>query len=325
MQLVQRIGSPSAIVLFLVLAFAPYFIENLFFLQVLTVSLLYGAFAISWDILSGCTDEMNFGHGFFICSGGYAAALLNTILKWPTFFTIPAGGVVTALLGALVGWLTLRLKGPHFSMVTIALAAILYKISFIYWPVFRGEEGISGVTFLSSSLETDYYICLLFLIGAYMVLYNLARGRFGLVLKAIKADEDAAQASGIPTARYKISAFTLSGLFAGLAGGFYAHLHGQVTAELTGGSLSVIIVLMAMIGTRGTITGPLLAAVLLHTLDEGLRVVEVYRILLFTASLILLIWLFPKGAVQGIQDWARRRRRLAGAALEGGVGGGHSS
>jgi branched-chain amino acid transport system permease protein len=129
----------------------------------------------------------------------------------------------------------------------------------------------------------------------YVVLWTYAGSKHGHILKAIRADEDAAQSSGINTAYYKIEAFALSGFLGGIGGGLFAHSQMQVGPTMLSGYISIIVVLLAMIGGMGTIVGPLIGAIVLSLLNEYLRVIEEYRIVVYSGLLILFIYLAPEG------------------------------
>jgi branched-chain amino acid transport system permease protein len=270
---------------------------NILHVEILLLAVIYAIFAMSWDILTGYTHEVNFGFAFFIGGAGYLSGACNVFLAFPPALSIPLAALGAGVAGVLIGYLTLRLKGPYFSMATLAFAGILYKLAFILYKITGGEEGISGLQSLSSGPVTDFYLTWGVMIGIYFLLLFYSRSKHGTILKAIRADEDVAQSSGINTAYYKVEAFALSGLLAGIGGGLYAHAQMHIGPVMLSGSLSVLVVLLAMIGGMGTIVGPLLGGILLSILNEALRVVEVYRIAIYTGLLIVFIYLAPMGFV----------------------------
>jgi branched-chain amino acid transport system permease protein len=214
------------------------------------------------------------------------------------YLTVPASALCVAAAGAGIGWLTLRLRGPYFALSTIALSAVLYKFAFIFSRVFGGEEGISGVDPFASDVRTDFFVCLALFVISVSCLCAFARSHYGLILRSTRGSEDAAQSSGINTAYYKVVGCAVSGFFAGIGGAMYAHANMQIGPSMLAGSLSVFVVLLATIGGRGTILGPVYAAASLTLLNEWLRVVDQYRIVIFTATVITLVYLYPSGLVR---------------------------
>jgi len=278
--------SPGGLLILLILGVFPLASGNMFYVEILMLAALYAIFAMSWDILTGYTHEVNFGFAFFIGGAGYLSGALNTLFFWPPLVAIPLAASAGGLVGILIGYLTLRLKGPYFSMATLAFAGILYKLAFIFYKITGGEEGISGLKSLTSGLMTDFYLIWAGTVAVYFLLILYSRSKHGIILKAIRADEDVAQSSGINTAYYKVEAFALSGFLAGIGGGLYAHAQMHIGPAMLSGSISVLVVLLAMIGGMGTIVGPLLGGILLSILNEILRVVEAYRIVIYTGLLI---------------------------------------
>lgn len=269
--------------------------DNIFYVEVLKIACIYAIFAMSWDILTGYTHEVNFGFAFFVGGAGYASAILNSHALLSLYITIPLAALAAGVSGILIGYLTLRLKGPYFSMATLAFASILFKLSFIFYEITGGEEGISGLDVFTDNPKKDFFVAWGIMFGVYLLLTLYARSRHGVILRAIRANEDATQSAGINTAYYKIEAFAISGFMAGIGGGVFAHSQMHIGPTMLSGYISIIVVLLAMIGGMGTIVGPLFGAICLTILNEYLRVVEEYRIVIYTGMLILLIYVAPDG------------------------------
>ena len=287
--------SPAVLIVFVIIALVPMFLENLYIVELLTLATVYSIFAISWDVLSGYTEQINFGHTFFIGGAGYIAALLNLRLGVSPIFSIPISGVMAGCAGLGIGYLTLRLKGPYFSLATIVFSTVLFKLSFVVWRISGGEEGLSGVAALTKSVKGDFYISLSIALISFIILSFFVHSKYGLLLKSTRFNEDVAEASGINTAYYKIAAFALSGFFAGIGGALYAHTHMQIGPGMLSGYLCILIVLLAMVGGMGTLVGPFIGAFILSLFNEWLRIIETYRIVVFTGVLILLIYVNPMG------------------------------
>lgn len=269
--------------------------DNIFYIEVIKLGIIYAIFVMSWDILSGYTHEINFGFAFFIGGAGYLSGILNSFFSFSPYLAVPLAAFAAGVSGILIGYLTLRLKGPYFSMATLAFASVLFKLSFIFYRVTGGEEGISGLGVFTDSPTGDFFVAWGIMVAVYFILSLYARSKHGIILKAIRADEDGTQSAGINTAYYKIEAFALSGFMAGIGGGVFAHSQMHIGPTMLSGHISIIVVLLAMIGGMGSIVGPLLAAIGLSILNESLRVVEEYRIVIYMGILILLIYVAPDG------------------------------
>jgi len=290
-----REQSPLGVLVLLGMGVFPLLSDNIFHIEIIKLAALYAIFAMSWDILTGYTHEVNFGFAFFIGGAGYLSGILNAHLGISPYLAIPFGALAAGVSGVFIGYLTLRLKGPYFSMATLAFSAILFKLSFILYQFTGGEEGISGVEPFTDDPTQDLYVVWVVTVAVYVVLWVYARSKHGTILKAIRADEDATQSAGINTAYYKTEAFAISGFMAGIGGGLFTHSQMHIGPSMLSGYLSVIVVLLAMIGGMGTIVGPLVGAVFLSILNEMLRVVEENRIIIYTGLLIFFIYVAPEG------------------------------
>lgn len=308
---VARAISPAFLLMIAGIATAAFTSDNFYILEVLVLAVIYMQFASSWDILSGYTNQDNFGLAFFTGIAGYLAAILSKSFALSPWLTVPISATAAAIAGLAIGWLALRLRGPYFALLTIVFAAVLFKLAYIFSSVTGGEEGISGIASFTQGVEGDLLVCVTLLFVSVFCMTAFARSHYGLILRSTQHNEDAAIASGINTAYYKIVGFGVSAFFAGVGGAMFAHTHMQVSPELMAGSLSILVVLIAVAGGRGTIFGPLFAAAVLTFFNEWLRIIEVYRPIIFTGSLILLIYLFPSGiANTGALSKARRLRRF---------------
>lgn len=287
---------PGLLIL-LALAVVPLAVRNRYVLSVFIQANLYAAMAASWDVLSGYTGRENFGHALFIGTGAYAAALLNTRLHIPPLLGIAAAGGMALLFAVLVGIPTLRLRGPYFALATLAAAGIMERLALLLWPFTGGEDGVYGVQALSLSADLTYYASLVFTGAVVLALYGATRSPWGIVLRAIQANETACEAAGLNTTAYKISALLVSALPAGLAGGLYAHVQEHVGPAVYSPALSVTVIIMAFIGGIGTIYGAAVGGFLLTVLGESLRGFGEYRLLLYSAVLLPVIVYMPRGIV----------------------------
>lgn len=295
---------------------APLVLGEIYHLELLFLCHYYVMLACSWDLLSGFTGNVNFGHAFFIGGAGFAGALLNKHLGWGPWLTLPAGGLLAGLCGLVVGSFTLRLKGPYFAAVTFCFAALLYKWIMIRHEIFGGEEGLSGIDWLTPSPLGNYYLSAMLMLVGIFGLYLLSRSSFGLALRSIGQSETASQSSGIDTTRYKIMAFVISAGIAGVAGSMYGHAQMHVGPEMAHDSLSALVLMMAVVGGMGSIVGPIIGAYLLTLVNESLRFMGELRLLIYSAAVVLVILFAPKGLLdlilRGGSFLARNLRGLQG-------------
>ena len=264
-------------------------------LDVLVLANVYAIFSSSWDILSGYTGKENFGHALFIGTGAYAAAYLNLYLGVPPVLNLVFGGLIGVIFGMLIGIPCLPLTGPYIALATMAAAGIAERLTMIFPKYTGGEEGLYGVAPITSGPITDYYLSLGLLIFTMIILMLIGYSRKGLILKSIHYDEIASEAAGINTNRYKIGAFAVSAFFAGMGGAFYAHYQMYTGPTCLSMIMSLNVIIMSMVGGLGTIVGPVLGAYMLTILNESLREIGDFRILVYTGLVVVVVLFLPKG------------------------------
>ena len=339
----------------LVLLLLPQFVGPTL-LSVFAIANCFVIFAASWDVLSGYTGQVNFGHAAFIGAGGFTVGLLSKYQEGvPAELQLLLAMVVAALLGLAIGIPCLRLKGPYLALATLSAASALLQLSFIFKKQTGGEEGIPRVPRL---LESDvlgpvgeglvklfygagayddlrrldridyvnYYVTLLVTVLVMALLLWVGYGRRGLVLRSIQQDESAAEAAGVPIVRYKLGAFVLSGALAGLGGGLYVQVRGNAGIDLLLVALSLLIIIIAALGGVGSIIGPAVGAYLVILAQNYyLPKIQLFQDEpeltngVFALLLIVLLIVQPRGLVPPLlQRMAGRgsRAAAAGSTLE---------
>jgi branched-chain amino acid transport system permease protein len=281
-----------------VVLLAPLVVDDPYYIELLFLCHYYVILACSWDLLSGFTGNINFGHAFFIAGAGYAGALLNLNLGWPYWITLPLGGIAAAVFGLLVGTVTLRLKGPYFAAVTFCFGALLYKWLMVSSKSLGGEEGLSGIQPLTESPLGNYYFSGIMMIAVIFILYFLSKSSFGVILRSIGENEVASEGSGINTTYFKVVAFVISAAIAGCAGSMYAHAQMHVGPEMAHDSLSSLVLMMAVVGGMGSIIGPIIGAYLLTLVNENLRFLGELRLLMYSGAVVAVIFFAPKGLLE---------------------------
>jgi branched-chain amino acid transport system permease protein len=288
--------SPAALAIFIIIAVIPVITDNVYVVEVLLHCVVFSLIVMSWDILGGYCAQPNFGHAFFVGGVAYFAGFFSLKFKLSPALLISTGGLLAGLFGLGIGYLTLRLRGPYFALATMVFNAMLFKLVYILHWITGGEEGLSGIPTITESPTGDLYVCLSITLGCYLSLSFYTRSKYGLILRSVKFFmADAAEASGINTAYYKILAFMVSGVLAGIGGGLLALTTMHVGPSMVDGGYSVDIMLYAMVGGAGTIVGPLLAGFILALLHEWLRIIDVYRQVILLGILFLFFYIHPDG------------------------------
>lgn len=296
---------PSRIVVsifILLLLILPFLTNDLYLLRILILASIFAIFAASWDLLSGFTGQMSFGHALFFGVGAYAAALLNKNLGLPPWGSIPMGALFAVLAGLIIGIPCLRLKGTYLALTTLAFPIILMGIVFAFPDFTGGELGISGIDRIVRSRVANYYIVVITMFVLVVIMWKITDSNIGIIFHAIREDEIAVRAAGINTTRYKLMAFCLSGFFAGISGGLYAHfmrIAGPSTLEV---SMSFQVVIWSIFGGVVTIWGPVGAVFILFPLLEIFRFWPEFRMLLFALVVLFILLYMPQGMLPWIRD-----------------------
>ena len=280
-----------------VMALLPLVFASNYLIGVLTVSVIYGIWAVTWDFMSGLTGRENFGHSLFIGVGAYTAGFMNTSFGFNGWWSLPAAMLMAMLFALLIGLPTLRLKGPYFALAMLSGAVIMQRLMLIFWEHTGGEEGINGLTPLIRSQLGFYYFALGTLVAITVLLLALARSNWGLILRAIRGDEATCQAAGINVTFYKIASLLISAAFAGAGGAMYAHYQLQVSPQLFAVVTSITIITMVYVGGMASIYGPVGGAILLVLMTELLRNFGEWRLMVYSCTLILILFFVPGGLV----------------------------
>lgn len=252
------------------------FISPLTILQV-TGALYFAVYAMTWDVVSGYTGEISFGHALFIGVGAYTSGMLNVHLDVPLAASIPLAVVAAGLAGLLIGFPSLRVKGPYFSLITLVAPIIMLRVFVFFSDVTGGETGLFGMDTISLDPVAIYYVAFALFVFALAVFLAITRSDAGLVLTAIREDEDAVAAAGLNPAKFKLFAFVLSGAVGGLAGALFVHTYAQGVAspsETLGLVLSIELIVATILGGIGTITGAAIGGLFFFLVRTWLRSVE---------------------------------------------------
>ncbi|MGV3655164.1 MAG: branched-chain amino acid ABC transporter permease [Noviherbaspirillum sp.] len=265
----KKLGYILGIALLLV---APMVLYPIFLMKLLCFAL----FACAFNLLTGFTGLLSFGHAAFFGGAAYITGHALTVLGLPVGVGILLGTASAALLGLVVGFLAIRRQGIYFTMITLALAQMLYFVC-LQVPATGGEDGLQGVprgtllgmVDLRSDLAMYYVVAVITAVG-FALIVRTVHSPFGQVLKAIKDNEPRALSLGYDVDRYKLLAFVLSAALSGLAGSTKTVVLGFATLSDVHWSMSGLVVLMVLVGGLGTLLGPIVGAFLIVALENRL-------------------------------------------------------
>ena len=283
-----------------------------YLVTVLLLTFLYTSLAASWNLISGFTGYVSFGHAAFYGIGAYTTGILlaKRLTPWPVAALL--AGVVATLLALVLGYPALRLRGPYFAVATLGLAEVVRVAVTVAEPLTGGGKGLSLPPTLN--LVPAYYATALLAALTVGTTALLATSPAGLRLLAIREDETAAEVCGVGTTRLKLGAFCASAFFAGVAGGLYAWYAGYIDpVTVFASGITVRAIAMTMFGGQGTVWGPVLGAAVLTATGEALWTrFPFLHTALFGVLIGVILLVFPGGVIAVLQErgWLPRSRRL---------------
>lgn len=304
----ERVRDLACMALLVAVLAALPFPLGVYYRSFIMFTMMWAVLALSWNIISGYTGYTSFGHVVFYGAGAYASAILVADHGWNWIATLAVGGALGVALACLIGYPVLRLKGPYFAIAMLGAAEGTRVLVTVWDSLTHGGAGIS-LPNAENSRET-YFAMLALLACTMLAAYWVAHSRFGVRLNAIREDEVAAEALGIDTTRYKLAAFALSALFPAVAGGIqanktlYVNPDGEFFLQIT-----ITMMLMAMLGGKGTVIGPIVGAAALYGVQEIVWVKFPFaHLILFGIFLILVARFMPRGVVGLCIDrgWVRK-------------------
>lgn len=300
---------------------------NDYWLDVIFQTFLFAALALSWNIIGGYGGQMSFAHAVFFGVGAYTTALLYLKLGWTPWLTMWLGGVLAAIISFVVSWPTFRLRGPFFAIATMALNEIALSLV-LYFKDFTGGPQSLLIPFKPSLLNMLFvsrlpydYIALGYLLLALAVAAWIAHGKLGYQLIAVRENDEAARILGVRLTRVKLTGMVISAFLTALGGSLFA-MYLQVIDATSMFSLMNIgaqMALITLIGGLGTLSGPIVGAVVITPLSLYLRsslggMRPGLHLIVFSTILILAALFFRNGLVGA---WAGMRRRLRGHRGDG--------
>ncbi len=268
---------------------------------------IWGAFAISYDLLIGYSGIVSFGHAMFFGTGAYASALLVLKAGLNFWAAIPIGVILCGLLGLLIGLLTLRFSDIYFTMITLAIGQFLYFIIIKTYQFTGGDDGLHGLPMVLPGKTYLYYLAFVFLVLIYFVSRRLIGSPLGTTLVALRENEFRAKMIGYNVLAYKLIVLVISGMIAGLAGSLNGAVLRSVFPGYMHADATLSVILMTIIGGMGSLLGPILGAALVTVSQQYLSsYFESWR-LIFGILFVLIVLFLPKGIVHIFSVFKFRR------------------
>ena len=278
-----------------------------YILGVLTIAFYFGVFAMSWDLLFGFANEVNFGPTFLIGTGAYAAGLLN-VHGMPIWVCLIAGSGAALVGGVVLAVPALRLSGPYFGLTTLVAVLLLQQFIVIFAGTTGGEIGLTMNDILSMDAGKNYWIGLGFMAISGFILFTLSRSPVGLILQASGQDRTAAAALGFNVVKHKLAAFCISAVFSGLAGAMLVFYLGTASVgTVVDVSVGIQVIIAAVLGGRRTIIGAAIGAIFLILAGEALRPLGQLSTFVVSGIALLVILFFVDG-LMGLLTYRRADR-----------------
>lgn len=278
-----------------------------YWIHMLLYVFLYVIMATSWNLIGGYAGYVSLGHNVFFGFGAYFSGMLFVFFQVSPFVTAPVAGIAATLGGLLFGLIALRTRGATFIISTIALVLLVAEL-LDNWKLTGGTNGLAmsmiGLEGQYAKIPYYYYL-LVIMVLAILTSHLIRHSKFGLGLRSISQDETKSEVAGIPTRRYKILAFGISGLFIGMAGAIWGsyltYLRPSIFLPV---NIGTMIVLMAILGGKGTVSGPAIGAAIMIAVNEfvvaKLGATEL-NIVVTGLILIFVLLYFPEGIVGSLK------------------------
>jgi len=311
----SRVLSWRAVVVGLLVALLPALpFMSKFYLLLAFDALLFGAIAMSLDLLIGYTGLVSFGHAAFFGLGAYSTAILLERGVLSLWACLVAAGLVVGLYALVVSYFATARRGIYFALLTLIFAEVVYTF-FRYTQTFGGSDGIQGVpaprlmpAFAIDTPLRNYYVVLAYLALAYLVCRVLVASHFGKVLVAIRENEDRARFLGYNVQRYKMAVCLISALLTGIGGALYPGRSAFATPDLMLWTVSGEFIIMVMIGGLGTLAGPVIGGAFFVLLQEKVSSYVDWYFMVIGLVLIVIVLFMPRGllgirAMLGFKQW----------------------
>ncbi|MEM2925367.1 MAG: branched-chain amino acid ABC transporter permease [Methanocellales archaeon] len=289
---------------------------NEYALYVVNIAFLFSCLSLAWNILAYC-GQISFGHAAYFGIGAYTTAILSMRFEISPWIGIFIGASIAMLFSTLIGFTCFKLRGPYFSLVTLAFAEILKVAALNLVSITNGPLGLLGIPAFPSitiadleinfytSRAANYYILAIALLAAILMMHRILSSKLGIALSAIRENEEAAEVLGIDTFKYKLFALMLSSFFTGLNGAIYAHLIHFLEPHFTFGLyFSAIPLVMSMFGGRLSLLGPVFGALILFLANELILhpLFPAAHEIFYGIAILIVILFMPNGIIGWIKE-----------------------
>ena len=307
------------------LLLVPWVVTDNYYLHLLIVSAIFVLLASGLNLVVGYVGQLSLGHAAFFALGAYTSALLFLKAGVSMWAGLPAAALLAAVTAFALGWVILRVRGHRFVIITVAFAEILKLVSTNWVELTRGFMGLPGLQLPPlwvpgwgrldlTPKARFYYVALAFALAALWLCRRLVGSPVGRAFALVRENEALAEALGLSAFRYCMVAFVLGAALAGAGGSLYAHYVGFVSPDLFSFSYMTIMLMMVIMGGKGTVLGPALGAAIFTFLPELLREAAELRMVIFAVILIVATLYMPRGVifplVERIPGLVRTARRL---------------
>jgi len=284
-------------------------------MRILTMILIWSVVASCWDLIMGYAGIFSFGQVAFYVIGAYSSAILSVSLNVPPVFAVFAAGIITAIIGVLVGIPCLKLAGPYIALVTFAFQLALEP--FLKGPMGKaigsgGSRGIIsvppieifGISFSSSELVPFFYLALVMTLICSAVIVVILKSHWGTAFLALKDSEDFAASLGVSAFKYKLLVFGVTSFITGLFGALYVHYVGILSTRMLSMEVFTVLLIMIVVGGIGQYPGVVLGAVVTVTMNELLRPMGIYRLLIMGGLVVVIVLFLPDGVTGLIRKFS---------------------
>jgi branched-chain amino acid transport system permease protein len=279
----------------------PHVLTNSYYLGIVNIIILYTILCMGLNLILGYAGLLSLGHAAFYGIGGYTTAILMTRLGFSFLPSLMLSGALALIFGILLGIPTRKVRGDYFCLLTIAFGEIFRLVAQAWISFTGGAMGIVGIPipkiagWVIRSEADFYYLGLMLLCFTYVTLALLINSRFGRAFVAIREDELAASAMGIHTAAYKIIAFSIGSLYAGLAGSFLAVYQTTITPSNFRLEESCLMIIMVIVGGMGNLLAPISGVIIMTLATEVFRSLSEYRMLIIGMIMVVVLLFRPQG------------------------------
>ena len=263
--------------------------------QIITLGGENAIMAISVNVICGITGQLSLGQAGFMAIGSYTTIILTQTAGMPLAVSIVIAALVTVVFGILIGFPTLKLQGDYLAIVTLGFGEIIRVLLVNFKNLTGGANGLRFTTIFAARADYAYLIVIGMLVLVIVLLQNFVRSTYGRAILAVREDEIAANSNGVSVFKYKMIGFAIASCIAGVGGALYAPFIGFVKPDLASFNRSIDYLIFVVLGGLGSVTGSVVAAFVLTYLQEFLRFLQDYRLLIYPLILIFVMLFRPQG------------------------------